>query len=111
MLKFGAPPESVYYVALSIVFATLFVRLIVLKRLVNLNVAYFLTHIVLRCFTVAVLSFIGMFAYMQFVSIQNLWCLIMSLCISLVFTSILILSLGLNREERNSVITVVKKQL
>ena len=57
LLKLGNPPVTVYFVQLTITISTLFVRLIVLRKLVSLNISQFLTKIVSRCLFVAILSF------------------------------------------------------
>ncbi len=111
MLKLGYEPVSVYYIALAIVIATLLVRLAVLRRLVHLKIAYFLTHIVLRCVVVATFSFMVIFAYSQAVANSNIWWTMLSLVISLALTGASVLSLGLNKNEKAYILEIIKKQL
>ena len=102
---------AVYYLALAIVVITLFVRLSVLKRLIRLDVKYFLSSIVLRCIAVALMAFGGMHALSQVIPNTNMGWLLLSVVMSVLFTNSLIMALGLNKEERYYLLAILKTKL
>lgn len=110
LLKLGNPPVTVYFVQLTITISTLFVRLIVLRKLVNLNISLFLTKIVSCCLFVAILSFSTMLIVM-FINTEAILGLLSSIFISLSFTALFIMLLGLNREEKAIAINLIKNKL
>ena len=99
LLKIGYPPIAVYYVALTIVLATLFVRLGVLRRLIKLDVKKFLVHICLRCLVVAAVAFGGTIVMDQIFPPSGIACLVVEVILSIVFTGLLIATIGLNKAE------------
>lgn len=110
LLKLGNPPLTVYFVQLAITISTLFVRLIVLRKLVNLNISLFLTKIVSRCLFVAILSFSTMLI-VTFINTEVILGLLSSIFISLSLTALFIMLLGLNREEKAIAINLIKNKL
>lgn len=110
LLKLGNPPVTVYFVQLTITISTLFVRLIVLRKLVNLNLSLFLTKIVSRCLFVAILSFSTMLI-VTFINTEVILGLLSSIFISLSLTALFIMLLGLNREEKAIAINLIKNKL
>lgn len=111
LLRYGCSPVAVYYLALAIVVITLFVRLSVLKRLIRLDVKYFLSSIVLRCIAVALMAFGGMHALSQVIPNTNMGWLLLSVVMSVLFTNSLIMALGLNKEERYYLLAILKTKL
>lgn len=110
LLKLGNPPVAVYFVQLTITISTLFVRLIVLRKLVSLNISQFLTKIVSRCLFVAILSFSTMMIA-TYINTESLLGLLSSIFISLSLTALFIMLLGLNREEKAIAINLIKNKL
>lgn len=110
LLKLGNPPVTVYFVQLTITISTLFVRLIVLRKLVSLNISQFLTKIVSRCLFVAILSFSTMIVTTYF-NTESLLGLLSSIFSSLSLTALFIMLLGLNREEKAIAINLIKNKL
>lgn len=110
LLKLGNPPLTVYFVQLAITISTLFVRLIVLRKLVNLNISLFLIKIVFRCLFVAILSFSTMMIA-TYINTESLFGLLSSIFVSLCLTALFIMLLGLNREEKAIVINLIKNRL
>lgn len=111
LLRYGCSPVAVYYLALAIVVITLFVRLSVLKRLIHLDVKYFLSSIVLRCIAIALMAFGGMHALSQVIPNTNMGWLLLSVVMSVLFTNSLIMALGLNKEERYYLLAILKTKL
>ncbi len=110
LLKLGNPPVAVYFVQLAITISTLFARLMVLRKLVNLNISLFLTKIVSRCLFVAILSFSTMMIA-TYINTESLLGLLSSIFISLSLTALFIMLLGLNREEKAIAINLIKNKL
>lgn len=110
LLKLGNPPVAVYFVQLAITISTLFARLVVLRKLVNLNISLFLTKIVSRCLFVAILSFSTMMIT-AFINTESILGLLSSIFISLSLTALFIMLLGLNREEKAIAINLIKNKL
>ena len=110
LLKLGNLPVAVYFVQLTITISTLFVRLVVLKELVNLNIFLFLFKIVFRCLFVAILSFSTMIVT-TYINTESIFELLSSITISLSLTVLFIILLGLNREEKAIAINLIKNKL
>lgn len=110
LLKLGNPPMAVYFVQLTITISTLFVRLIVLRKLVSLNISQFLTKIVSRCLFVAILSFSTIMIAM-FINTESILGLLSSIFISLSLTALFILLFGLSKEEKIIAINLIKNKL
>lgn len=111
LLRYGCQPVAVYYLALMIVVITLFVRLFVLRRLIRFDVNRFLPSIVLRCIAIALTAFGGMYALSQVISNTNIGWLLLSVIMSILFTSSLIMALGLNKEEKYYLLNILKTKL
>lgn len=111
LLRYGCQPVAVYYLALMIVVITLFVRLFVLRRLIRFEVKRFLPSIVLRCIAIALTAFGGMYALSQVISNTNIGWLLLSVIMSILFTSSLIMALGLNKEEKYYLLNILKTKL
>lgn len=110
LLKLGNPPVTVYFVQLTITISTLFVRLIVLRKLVNLNISLFLSKIVFRCLFVAILSF-STIIIATFINTESILGLLSSIFISLSLTALFIMLWGLNREEKVIAINLIINKL
>lgn len=110
LLKLGNPPVAVYFVQLIITISTLFVRLIVLRKLVSLNIFLFLTKIVFRCLFVAALSF-SIIMIVTFIDTESIIGLLSSIFVSLSLTALFIMLLGLNGEEKAIAINLIKNKL
>lgn len=111
LLRYGCQPIAVYYLALTIVVITLFVRLFVLRRLIRFDVKRFLSSIVLRCIAIALTAFGGMYVLSQVIPNTNIGWLLLSVIISILFTSSLIMALGLNKEEKYYLLNILKTKL
>lgn len=109
LLKLGNPPVTVYFVQLTITISTLFVRLIVLRKLANLNISLFLTKIVFRCLSVAILSFSTIIVTL--INTESILGLLSSIFGSLSLTVLYIMLLGLSKEEKIIAINLIKNKL
>lgn len=106
LLRCGFPPESVLFVAIFIAFIVVFISIIMLKRLVQIDVAKFL-YIVFRVFGVAIIAFMltsGVYVFFP----NGIFYSFFRILLSFVFTFFLILFLGCNSNERNFLFMKVK---
>ena len=110
-LKWGYPPIAVYFVKMSITIATLFVRLTVLRSLVKLNMRQFLFKIVARCFFVALLSLLSVSWFVRLFDTTAIGELVVMVVIAFVLSCVWIMLLGLSKEEKIMVISIVKSKL
>lgn len=108
-LFFGGAPESVFYVHLTIVLVACAVRLIIIRSMIHLSILHYLKTSILPCLFVGVISCIVSFSIYRFFPEES----ILSIFISFISTIIIILILGLSRNERtfiyNKVSSIVQK--
>jgi hypothetical protein len=110
ILKLGAEPEWTIVVAIVVAIGCLSLRLFMLKRMVNFPIPYFcksvIGNILLICITSVVLPTVGVFLFQPgFVR----FLISGVLCVS--STAISVLFIGCNKEERNTVILMIKSKL
>jgi O-antigen/teichoic acid export membrane protein len=58
ILKLGSPPEYTFVVSICVAILCLFLRLIMLNRMVKLPIGHFLHRVALKCFLVTLVAFI-----------------------------------------------------
>lgn len=97
--QFGLPPETTYIIYIVIYFSLNFVRLHIVKDLLNFPVKLYLTDVMVRILVVSILSFI-----LPLLVISNFEQSFLRLCISCIIgmtsTILTILWLGLEKNER-----------
>lgn len=97
--QFGLPPETTYIIYIVIYFSLNFVRLHIVKDLLNFPVKLYLTDVMVRILVVSILSFI-----LPLLVISNFEQSFLRLCISCIIgmtsTVLTILWLGLEKNER-----------
>lgn len=97
--QFGLPPETTYIIYIVIYFSLNFVRLHIVKDLLNFPVKLYLTDVMVRILVVSILSFI-----LPLLVISNFEQSFIRLCISCIIgmtsTVLTILWLGLEKNER-----------
>jgi Na+-driven multidrug efflux pump len=106
-LYMGFVPESVYIVSVAVSLAGLIARLVVLRGLINISVAQFLVSVDLRGCVVAVLSFIVPFLAYRAMP-ETLLSMIAIFLLSWLMCAIVIMTIGVTRDERSFVINKVK---
>lgn len=98
-LRLGASPESVIVVSVFLSFTCLIARLIMLKPLVSINIRGFIGNVVFKAFVISVLSFTGVKLTTFFLQ-EGIVTFVIKTIASLLITSIVILFVGLTKEER-----------
>lgn len=111
LLRYGCPPVAVYYLALTIVVITLFVRLIVLRRLITLNIYQFLVKVFARAILVGMLSFGVSICMEKLLYPSSIVQLIGAMTFSILITVIFVLSLGLDDKEKQMIKNFIKKKV
>ena len=114
LLKLGVSPEYTFVVSILIALSSLFFRLFMLKRMVDLPVVAFLTHVVLRVILVSVVSLLPPMLLIVYVEPSLLRC-ICTISLSVVAVLFFALSLGCSTNERKFIlskaITILKSKL
>lgn len=98
-LRFGYPPEIVFYVNIFFYVVTMFARLYIVKILVNFPALRFFTEVLSRILCITILT--TGFSYFSSRWIEkDLIGLIIFSCISAIQISITVFFIGLNKQER-----------
>lgn len=93
-LHFGFKPEVVYFVAISLAVISLYARLYMLKRVVDISIMKFNEEVVIRVVLVALFMFLSLFVVEKYTH-ESFFGIILSLLIAMIL-SILI---GLKKQE------------
>lgn len=109
-LRLGAKPYSVMIVAICITFVAFIVRLAIIKHLAHFSIKDFALKSALPCAAVAVLS-----AIIPAILTAHFEAGFLRLClttlISICFTGLCVLLIGMNAQERNAVVASVKNKI
>lgn len=108
-LKIGSQPIVVYFISLIIIVSTLCVRLVVLKKLVNLDVGYFIRSVVFRSLITGVIAWVLSYVIANYIDSDNLLLILSYLILSVICTCLIIYAMGLDIAERQYVVNVVCK--
>lgn len=108
-LRLGAPAYSVMIIAIIITFLALVVRLYIIRKLVFFPVGIFLSKTIMPCIIVAISSAI-LPIYYHCYNEASLLRFIVTVFISLLSTSLCVLFLGMNRQERLFVVSKIKER-
>ena len=106
----GLPAEYSYHIFNLVYFIVLFVRVALVKDLIDLPWKKFLTDVYLRVFVVSALAGIVPFLLSRFQP-ESIWRLIEITAVSALSVCASVYTIGLNAEERSFVITSLKRFL
>lgn len=106
-LKAGAIPEVVFWVQLIVTFAAQIVMLIIIRPLIQLSLREYAMEVFLRTGIVSVLAAAPSYIVYKFLP-ENIWTLFVVCAVSVIFTAVFIYCIGLNRSEKDMVISKVK---
>ncbi len=98
-LKLGYPPEVTLYITIAVEIIALLFRFIFLKRLINFPVFHFVKNVLIRNIPVILLSISLPLIVKKSIDV-NIWRLFIVVCVSLIWNSIVIYLVGLNRSEQ-----------
>ena len=102
-LHFGAMPEFVYIVAVSLALVTLYARLFMLKRQLSISISVFHKNVIFRVTPIVILLF-GYLVLLKYVSI----CHILNLVFSIIFSIFIVLFVGLKLSELKYLLSKIK---
>lgn len=108
VLYLGYPPYSVYIVLIVIDILSIFTRLLVLKSITGIQLNGYIKEVLSR---VTIVLFVVMLVnyYSAPVFDESLLMLFAYVCVSFVFTMVIIWCLGLNNLERSSFLKLIRK--
>lgn len=109
-LKMGYEPQITLYISIIIYLIALFSRLIILKKLVQLNIKKFINQVVLRCIVVTICSIV-----LPFVLYHNMYTsftrFIVITFISIINTLIFIYFIGLDKRDKTKIIQYLSNNI
>lgn len=109
-LKSGAIPEIVFVVQLLVTFAAQLVMLFVLRPLIKLSLREYVLEVFIRTGIVTVLAAIPSYFTFKILP-ENIWTLLVVCGVSVVFSALFIYFIGLNKSEKDMVLSYVKPVL
>lgn len=109
-LKLGGQPLTVFYVSLGISTFCLFMRLWIVRRLMNFPVKRYIIQVFGSCVCICIIaSLIPLIAYM---SLPETFFNVMMICmLCVVSTAVTIYCLGLTKHERGLVMNIIRKKI
>ncbi|MGQ1946432.1 lipopolysaccharide biosynthesis protein [Geofilum sp. OHC36d9] len=109
-LKLGYPPESTMYVAIVFSVICLFIRLVLLKKMVGLNILEFTRDVLIRVALISMVSY-GILSFIVRAFAEGWLRFITGGFISVIIASVSIFLIGLTSEERSLVIHFLKNKV
>lgn len=110
LLKMGYPPESVYYVTISMSFLALIIRLIALKKLINLSVKKFILDVLVRGWGIFGIAYLTLY-YIGYINTNRFVTVAASTILSTVLLILLIIFIGLKNDERQYIYSIIKSKV
>jgi O-antigen/teichoic acid export membrane protein len=99
-LSIGYPPQTTMYVAIAMSFSSLFIRLLMLKRMILFDVMKYMYKVLLRIVLTSIIAY-SIPLYLQLVLNKTLTDLIFITIVSFLFSFVAIYFIGLSKEDRN----------
>jgi len=110
-LKLGFEATSVFFVNLSIVFITLFIRLNILKSLVRLDIKDFFKTVIAKSILTAIVASTLCLAISHFITCSSLVRLIVFFICSLMSSCFVVYIIGLNKSERRFALNLIHSKI
>ena len=110
VLKFGAPAYSVFIVAIVIAIIAMFVRLIIIKKLMPFSLMRYLKEVIIPSFIVLVIS-ISLSLLLFCNTPKSFGFCFIRIIIEILILCFCIIILGINNSERSYVLNYIKKKL
>lgn len=108
VLKLGGKPESVFIVHCIICSIAFIVRLLILRKLIDLNISHYLNNVIIKCLSTIILSLpipLLLKYFLNYDSISSITIIIISLLSSICCSYFF----GLNKQEQKFVIGIFNK--
>lgn len=100
-LKLGNIPETILIISIIIEIVCIYARTYMLAKLVPIDIVYFIKHIIFKTLIVFITALILPLIGKNLIHIDNIGSFIILIIISLLSTTISILIIGCNKEERS----------
>lgn len=108
LLHYGYTYESVFLLTIILTLVTLVLRLIMIRKYINIDFIIFTVHVFLPCFAVAILSFV--FTYLlSMISSGTIVKLILNMLMSVLIVALATWVVGLSKDEKKVVYNYVRK--
>jgi O-antigen/teichoic acid export membrane protein len=112
VLFYGGSPESVYFVLISITFGTLILRMFFVKSLCNIKPAGFFKNVLIPIILVVAALYLVYFVINKFTNVDlvaiDIMDFLYNVAIEAIVTLLLIIFLGLNRNEKQFILNRIK---
>ena len=106
-LRLEFPPEVVFYIAIVLGIINIWVRLIMLSKILPISISDFFREVIGRGLSVTILVSLPLFYFSYWFPLNDIWKLIISF-----FTSIVIIFIvGITRREKEMFLTYISNRL
>lgn len=105
-LKLGYPPQTTITIMIIIAIIALVARLLTIQRLLPFSALSFLKSVVLRPFTIGIITFVAYY-YIE-LKTDGFFGLVLSLLVVELLAILLVATIGINRDEREFVYSKIK---
>jgi hypothetical protein len=109
-LRIGAPAYSVLIIAIILAIMAFIARLLILRRLIDYSIWHFFKLVFFPILVISILSAI-LPAIICYSLVQNFFRLCVVIAVSVISISVLSYCIGLNREERQQIISFSKNKI
>ena len=108
-LKMGAEPYVIYIISIIICLTATVVRLVIVKHLTEFSISHYVKSVYLPCIKVTAVSIVIpiILHYAIYGRFVRLICVVLA---SVMMTAFSVLSIGITKEERTEVITLIKNK-
>lgn len=109
LLKYGGQPMTVFYVSLCISIVCMFMRLLLLKRLIEFPIKRYVIHIWGSCSLICLISLVGPLL-LHLMLPESLMRVVIVCTLCLCVSVVTIYGLGLSQHERTFILSEIKKK-
>jgi len=109
-LKFGFNPESVFIIYLSFTIIAQVIRLIIIRPMINLSLIEYNKQVIKPIFTVLIITFVPLFFFNSVLG-DDFVGLLINTIIVVVFVTVVIYYIGINKNEKKFIISSIKNKL
>lgn len=109
-LKLNYQPQVTLYISIGISIIALYARLIILKKLINLNITHFFSDIILKTLFISLIS-LTLPTILKHLMVESIMRFLLISCVTLMSTVGTIYVIGLKTNEKNLLINLINQQL
>lgn len=108
LFRVGFPPEATFLTSIAISFICLFIRLILLRKMIGLSLGKFMKNVCINIVAVSFFAFIVPYIMHEYLN-DELECFVLTTAVSCICSGVSIFFIGCNKEERSLVLNNVSK--